>query len=382
MTEVIIASAVRTAVGKKNGVFRKVHPIDLAAAVLKEVVHRAGMEAAAVEDVVMGCVSPLKEQGMNIARLSLLRAGYPVTVPGVQINRMCGSGQQAIHFASQEIASGDMDVTIGGGVEHMTCVPIGSDGDTSTITPELHAQYTFVHQGVSAELVAEKYGVTKAEMDRYALQSHERAVAAIQAGCFADEIVGVKGLDKAGNEIIVTQDEGPRADTTLDKIASLQPAFREDGTITAGNASQVSDGAAAVLLMNKEKADQLGVKARGRIVAQTVVGSDPTIMLDGVIPATHKVLNKANLTIKDMDRIEINEAFAPVVLAWKKETDADLEKVNVNGGAIALGHPLGATGAKLLTSLLYELERIQGRYGLLTVCIGHGMSTAMIIERI
>ncbi|MGX1983376.1 acetyl-CoA C-acetyltransferase [Thermolongibacillus altinsuensis] len=381
MREVVIVEAVRTPVGKRNGVFRDVHPVHLAAAVLDEVVKRAGLSKELVEDIVMGCVTPIAEQGYNIGRLAALEAGFPVEVPAVQINRMCGSGQQALHFAAQEIKSGDMDVTIAAGVESMTKVPILSDGNERTIPPSLHEKYEFVHQGISAELIAEKYHLTREQLDEYAYESHRRAITAQENGIFDQEIVPVQGLDKDGNAITVTADEGPRKDTSLEALASLKPVFKQDGKITAGNASQMSDGAAAVLLMELQKALQLGLKPKAKIIAQVVVGSDPTYMLDGVIPATKKVLQKAGLTINDIDLVEINEAFAPVVLAWQKEIGAPFSKVNVNGGAIALGHPLGATGVKLMTSLVHELERRQGKYGLLTICIGHGMATATIIER-
>ncbi|KEZ47372.1 thiolase family protein [Metabacillus indicus] len=379
--DVVIVEAVRTAVGKRKGALRETHPVHLAAAVLDEVVKRAGVSKDLIEDVVMGCVSPIAEQGFNIGRLALLDAGFPVSVPAVQINRMCGSGQQAIHFACQEIRSGDMDIVIAGGVESMTKVPILSDGNEQTIPESLHTKYHFVHQGISAEMIAEKHGISRRELDEYALRSHQRALAAIEKGLFQSEIVPMKGLNKEGEEIDFHQDEGPRADTSLEALAGLKTVFKEDGAVTAGNASQMSDGAAAVLLMEAEKAKELGLKAKARIVAQAVVGSDPTYMLEGVIPATQKVLQKSGLTVNDIDLFEINEAFAPVVLAWQKEIGADLDKVNVNGGAIALGHPLGATGAKLMTSLIQELHRRDARYGLLTICIGHGMATATIIER-
>ncbi|MGJ7036083.1 thiolase family protein [Anoxybacillus eryuanensis] len=381
MREVVIVEAVRTPVGKRNGVFRDKHPVHLAAVVLEEVVKRAGVKKQFVEDIVMGCVTPIGEQGYNIGRLAALEAGFPVEVPAVQINRMCGSGQQAIHFAAQEIKSGDMNITIAAGVESMTKVPILSDGNERTIPPSLHEKYEFVHQGVSAELIAEKYGLTREQLDEYAYESHQRALRAQSEGRFTEEIVPVHGLDKDGNDMIVTADEGPRQDTSLEALAALKPVFKQDGKITAGNASQMSDGAAAALLMERETALRLGLKPKAKIVAQTVVGSDPTYMLDGVIPATKKVLHKTNLTMDDIDLVEINEAFAPVVLAWQKELGAPLSKVNVNGGAIALGHPLGATGVKLMTSLVHELERRKGRYGLLTICIGHGMATATIVER-
>ncbi len=382
MREAVIVSAVRTPVGKRKGVFRHIHPVELASHTLREVVNRAGIEKGEVEDIVMGCVTPIGEQGYNIGRLAALRAGFPVEVPAVTINRMCGSGQQAIHFAVQEILSGDMDVTIGAGVESMTRVPMLSDGGDQTIPPSLANQYQFVHQGISAELLAKKWGITREEADAYSLESHRRAVKALEEGYFQREIIPVPGHDEEGNPKIIERDEGPRADTSMVRLAVLKTVFREDGIVTAGNASQMSDGAAAVLIMDGKKARELGVSPRARIVSQVVVGSDPTLMLDGVIPATQKVLKKAGLRLDQIDVIEINEAFAPVVLAWQKALEADLSKVNVNGGAIALGHPLGATGAKLMTSLLHELERTHGRYGLLTICIGHGMSTATIIERL
>lgn len=380
--EVVIVEAVRTAVGKRGGVFRDVHPVHMASAVLRRLVQKAQVDKGLIEDIVMGCVSPVGEQGFNIGRLAGLEAGFPVEVPGVQLNRMCGSGQQAIHFAAQEILAGDMEVTIGAGIENMSKVPILSDGDERTIPDSLHDKYEFIHQGLSAERIAEKYGFTREQLDQYAYESHRRAIKAMESGVFKEEILPYKGSTKEGDPVLVEEDEGPRRDTSLERLAKLRPVFKEDGLVTAGNASQMSDGAAAVLLMDHQKAKELGIKSRARIVKRVVVGSDPTLMLDGVIPATKKVLNRAGLTIDDIDVVEINEAFAPVVLAWQQELGADLQKVNVNGGAIALGHPLGATGAKLMTTLLHELERRQGRYGLLTICIGHGMSTAAIIERL
>ncbi|WP_338780835.1 thiolase family protein [Metabacillus sp. FJAT-52054] len=380
--EAVIIEAVRTPAGKRKGVYRETHPVHLASGILKELTRRSGLNPNLIEDVVMGCVSPIKEQGLNIGRLAALDAGFPVTVPSVQLNRMCGSGLQAIQFACQEITSGDMDITVAAGVESMTKVPILSDGNDQTIPPSLKDQYHFVHQGVSAELIAVKYSLTREELDRFSFESHQKALAAQKNGRFDAEIFPVTGMDREGTTITVTQDEGPRADTSVEALAALKPVFKEDGVITAGNASQMSDGAAAILLMEKNKALQLGFKPRARIAANTVVGSDPILMLDGVIPATKKVLDKAGLKIEDIDLFEINEAFAPVVLAWMKELGPDREKVNVNGGAIALGHPLGATGVKLMTTLLHELERRNGRYGLLTICIGHGMAVATIIERL
>ncbi len=381
--EVVIVEAVRTPVGKKGGYFRETHPVHLAARTLHEVAARAGIEKNLVEDIVMGCATPIQEQGYNIGRLALLEAGFPVEVPSVQINRMCGSGQQAIHFASQAILAGDMDVVIAAGVESMSHVPILSDGnDEVTIPASLKEKYEFIHQGLSAERIAEKHQLSREEVDSYALESHRRAIAAIKNGLFDQEVFPLEGLDKEGNTILVQKDQGPRENTSMEALANLKPVFKENGLITAGNASQMSDGAAAILLMEAKTAEKHGLKPRAKITHRVAVGSDPTFMLEGVIPATKKVLEKAGLTIHDMDVIEINEAFAPVVLAWEKEIGADLAKVNVNGGAIALGHPLGATGTKLMTTLLHELERRNGKYGLLTICIGHGQATASIIERL
>lgn len=301
--EVVIVEAVRTPVGRRNGVFREVHPVHMAAHVLREVVERSGISPKEIEDIVMGCVTPIGVQGFNIGRLAALEADFPIEVPAVQINRMCGSGQQALHFASQEIRSGDMDITIAAGVESMTKVPILSDGNEETLPDSLKSKYHFVHQGMSAELIAEEYGLSRIDVDSFALESHKRARNAQKEGYFNREIVALEGMNKEGNKIIVDQDEGPRSDTSLAALGNLKTVFKADGIITAGNASQMSDGAAAILLMEKEKALQLGMKPRARIVGQAVVGSDPTYMLDGVIPATRKVLQKTGLTIEDIDLV-------------------------------------------------------------------------------
>ena len=380
MREAVIVEAVRTPIGRRKGTLSHIRPDDLAAMVLSEVVRRAGIEPGAVDDVVMGCVTQIGEQGYNIGRQAVLIAGFPVGVPAVSINRMCGSSQQAIHFACQEILSGDMDVVIAAGVESMSRVAMGSDG--GDFSPKVTARYEMVHQGISAELVAEKWGLSRAELDEFALESHRRAVAATREGRFGREIMPVEATLPDGSRVTLDRDEGPRPDTSLEKMASLVPAFKSGGVITPGNSSQISDGAAAVLLMSREKAEQLGLRPRARVIARAVVGSDPTIMLTGPIPATRQVLERAALRLEEMDAIEINEAFASVVLAWAKEFEPDLRKVNPNGGAVALGHPLGASGARLMTTLLHELERMGGRYGLQTMCIGHGMATATVIERI
>jgi acetyl-CoA acetyltransferase family protein len=390
MSEAVIIDAVRTPVGKKNGALSRVRPDDMLALALRELVDRVKLDPAEVEDVVAGCVSQVGEQSMNMAREAALIAGFPVDVPGTTVERFCGSGQQAVNFAAQAVKSGAMDVVIGSGVESMSRIPMGSDvlaepnpfGDSvGAISPKLQDLYEIIPQGLSANRVAQKYGINREEMDRFSLQSHHKSVAAIDEGRFKNEVVPVEVKDN-GNSHVVDTDEGPRRETSYEKIASLPPAFEPEGMITAGNSSQISDGAAAVLVMSEDKAKQLGLKPRARIVATAAVGTDPTLMLEGPIPATAKVLKKAGLELKDIDLFEVNEAFAAVVLAWLKETGADPEKVNYNGGAIALGHPLGCSGAKLITTVLNELERQDARYGLVTMCIGHGMGTGTIIERL
>lgn len=382
MREVVIVEGVRSAVGRRKGAFAETRPDELAALVLAELVDRAGVNKAEVEDVILGCVSQSGEQGGNIARTAALIAGFPDFVPGVTIDRQCGSSQQAIHFGAQAILAGDMDIVIAGGVESMTRVPMFSNMQGAKPSPKLTEKYEIINQGLSAERIAEKWGFSRRQLDEFALRSHTRALAAIEAGHYDKEIVSVEVTDESGEKRLVTKDEGPRPESTLEVLGGLKTVFDENGVITAGNASQMSDGASAVLLMSREKADELGLKPKARIVARAVVGSDPTLMLTGPIAATTKVLEKAGLAIGDMDRYEVNEAFAPVPLAWLHDIGADPEKLNVNGGAIALGHPLGATGTKLMVSLLHELERSGGRYGLLAICEGMGMANATIIERL
>jgi acetyl-CoA acyltransferase len=390
MSEAVIVDAVRTPVGKKNGALSGVRPDDLLAIALRELVDRVKLDPAEVEDVVAGCVTQVGEQSMNVAREAALIAEFPSDVPGTTVERFCGSGQQAVNFAAQAVKSGAMDVVIGGGVESMSRLPMGSDvlagpdpfGDSvGPISPKLSDLYEIIPQGLSANRVALKYGVDREAMDHLSLDSHRKAIAAIDDGRFKNEVVPVEVKDNGSSHVVDT-DEGPRRETSYEKISSLAPAFEPEGMITAGNSSQISDGAAAVLVMSEEKAKQLGLKPRARIVATAAVGTDPTLMLEGPIPATAKVLKKAGLELKDIDLFEVNEAFAAVVLAWLKETGADPEKVNYNGGAIALGHPLGCSGAKLITTVLNELERQDARYGLVTMCIGHGMGTGTIIERL
>jgi len=377
MSEVYILTAVRTPVGigKSTGALAQLAPIDLGAMVLREAVNRAGIDPGNVEDVIWGCVTPIDDQGANLARLSVLQAGFPVSVPAVTLNRMCGSGQQAVHFAAQAILAGDMDIVIAGGTEMMSHQPIGSDWPE--IWPE-NFPYDLVHQGISAELMAEKWGLNRKALDDYAYQSHWRAMGAIQQGHFESQILPINSPD--GN--VIDRDEGVRMPPDREKMNDLKPVFKPDGVITAGNASQVSDAAAAIVLASAKAVGRLNLIPRARIIARVVVGSDPVLMLDGPIPATKRVLERAGLDLSDIDVIEINEAFASVVLAWAQELNPNMLRVNPNGGAIALGHPLGATGAVLMTKLLHELERIEGTYGLQTMCIGHGMATATVIERI
>jgi acetyl-CoA acyltransferase len=377
MSEAFIIAAVRTpiGVGKAKGILAPIAPVDLASGVLQEIVRRTGLDASHIEDVIWGCVTQIGDQGANLARLAVLKAGFPVRVPAVTLNRMCGSGQQAIHFAAQAILAGDMDLVIAGGSEMMSHQPIGADYPASW---PVDFPYPLVHQGESAERMAEKWGLSREALDDFAYQSHLRAMHAIQNGYFESQILPVTRPDGQ----VACVDEGVRMPPDRQKMAALAPVFRPQGVITAGNSSQVSDGAAAVLLASPRAVGRYNIEPRARLVARTVIGSDPVLMLDGPIPATQQVLKRAGLTLQDVDVIEINEAFASVVLAWAQELEPDLARVNPNGGAIAHGHPLGATGAILMTKLLYELERVQGQFGLQTMCIGHGMATATVIERL
>jgi acetyl-CoA acetyltransferase family protein len=385
MREVVIVEAVRTPIGRRNGKLKDIHPVVLGSLVLKELVRRAGIEAGQVEDVVFGCVSQAGEQSLNIARSAWLTAGFPVTTPATTVDRQCGSSQQAIHFAANLIAASICDITIAGGVESMTRVPMGSNAMSpgSPFPPELTELYDLVPQGISAELIARKYGISRKQMDEFGVRSHRLAHEATDKGYFKSQIMPVEiSLNGNGHTEIFDKDEGIRPNASYEATSALQPAFNPEHSITAGNSSQISDGAAGVLLMSLEKAKQLGLKPRARIRAQAVVGTDPVLMLEGPIPGTAAVLKKAGLDLKSIDLFEVNEAFASVVLAWEKETGADLNKTNVNGGAIAVGHPLGASGAILMNRLLFELERRDLRYGLETMCCGGGIGTATIIDRV
>jgi len=383
MSEAYIVGAVRTPMGrgKQDGALNSVHPVDLLAKVLDASAERAGIPKEKVEDIIVGCVSPTDQQGANIARLGLLKAGFPVEIPGVQINRMCGSSQQAVHFGSQAIDAGDADIIIAGGIESMSRVPMGSDW--GVLTPEFleHFPFALASMGECAERIAEKWGLSRRALDEFGARSHQLAAAARANGSFADEIlpieVGVNGETK-----VIKDDEGIRDSLDIEKMGTLKTPFRENGVVTAANASQITDGAAAVALASGKAADALGLKKRARIVTRVVVGSDPALTLTGPIPATQLALKKAGMSIGDIDIIEINEAFASVVLAWAAEIKPDMDRVNPVGGAIAMGHPLGATGAILMTKMLHALERDNKQFGLQTMCIGHGMATATIIERL
>ncbi|HEX4925506.1 MAG TPA: thiolase family protein [Bdellovibrionales bacterium] len=374
MSEAYIFEGLRSPIGKGNGALAGVRPDDLLADVLAALVKKTNIKAEFVEDVITGCVTQVQEQGVNVGRNAALAAGFPVTVCGTTVNRLCGSSQQASSFAAGAVMSGANDLVIAAGTESMSRIPMGSD---AAVTSErILDRFDIIPQGLSAELIAEKWNMTREELNKFSYESHQKALKAIDEGKFASEIVPISANGKT-----VTTDEGPRRDTSLEKLANLKPAFKADGKISAGNSSQISDGAAALLIGNETAAKKYGLKPKARFVATAVAGIDPTIMLTGPIPATQKVLAKAGLTINDIDLIEINEAFAPVVISWLKECGADPKKVNVNGGAIALGHPLGASGARLLTTLVHEMERRKARYGLVTMCIGFGQATATIIER-
>jgi acetyl-CoA acyltransferase len=383
--EVVIAEAVRTPIGRghpEKGYYKDVHPSTLLARTYQELVNRSGLEASEVEDVITGCVQQFGEQGFNVGRNAWLEAGLPIETPATTIDRQCGSAQQAVNFAAALIASGVHDVAIGAGVEHMGHLPFAAALKTQeefgyAFTPELLERYNLVPQGLSAEMIADKWEIPRSELDELALRSHQRAAKATEEGRFERETMPFQ----VNGDTYVT-DQGIRPDTSLEKLASLKPAFKEDGRITAGNSSQVSDGAAAVLLMAREKADELGITPRARIVDQITVGVDPVIMLTGPIPATEQILERNGMKIDDLDLVEINEAFAPVVAAWQRELGPDMDRVNVNGGAMALGHPLGSTGARLLTTLLHELERSDSEYGLVTMCCGGGLGTGTIIQRL
>ena len=392
MTDAVIIDAVRTPGGKRNGKLRNWHAADLASEPLKALVERNGLDSGLVDDVIMGCVMQVGEQSLNVGRNAVLAAGFPESVPSTTLDRQCGSSQQALHFGAQGVIAGAYDIVIGGGVEVMSRTPMGASVVRDLgypFGPRMMARYAerggLVSQGEGAELIAEQWGITRDDMDEFSVRSHQRAAQATAEGRFERELIPVAIKDDERNDTdeLITTDEGIRPDSSVETLAKLKPAFRPDnGMVTAGNSSQITDGASGVLVMSDAKAAELGLTPRARFHAFAVAGSDPITMLTGPIPATKMALQRGGLTMDDIDVIEINEAFASVPLAWAKELDVDLDRVNVNGGAIALGHPLGASGAKLMATLLNELERTNGRYGLLTMCEGGGMANATIIERL
>jgi acetyl-CoA acetyltransferase family protein len=383
--EVVIVEAARLPVGRgheEKGYYKDTHPSTLLAKVYSELVARAGVDPAEVGDVICGCVQQFGEQGMNIGRNAWLEAGLPIEVPATTVDRQCGSAQQGINFAAALVASGVHDVAIGGGVEHMGHISFADGFEVmkehgAAFTPALLERFDLVNQGLSAEMIAEQWEIPRSELDEIGVRSHQLAARATEEGRFEREIVPFQ----ANGDTYVT-DQGIRPDTDIEALSKLKPAFKEDGRITAGNSSQVSDGAAAVLLMTRERADELGLEPRARIVDQTTVGVDPVIMLTGPIPATRKLLERNGMKIDDIDLFEVNEAFASVLAAWQRELEPDIDRVNVNGGAIALGHPLGSTGARLMTTLLHELERTDREVGLVTMCCGGGLGTGTLIQRV
>jgi acetyl-CoA acetyltransferase family protein len=383
--EVVIVEAARTPIGRgheQKGYYKDVHASNLLAKAYAEVLDRAGIDPAEVEDVVAGCVQQFGEQGINIARNAWLEAGLPIEAPATTVDRQCGSGQQAVNFAAALIASGVHDVVVAGGVEHMGHISFADSASVMedhgfAFSPQLLERYNLVPQGISAEMIADKWEIPRSELDEIGLRSHQLAAKATEEGRFEREIIPFQV-----NGDTYTTDQGIRPDTSLEVLSQLKPAFKEDGKVTAGNSSQVSDGAAAVLLMTREKAEALGLEPRARIYDQTTVGVDPVIMLTGPIPATRKLLERNSIEMDDIDLVEVNEAFASVVAAWRRELDPDMDRVNVNGGAIALGHPLGSSGARLITTLLHEMERSDKEMGLVTMCCGGGLGTGTLLQRI
>jgi len=402
MREAVIVEAVRTPVGKRDGWLRGYHPAELGAIVLRELLTRTGLkgqhvpsgrDGVPIDQVILGCVGQVGEQGANVARNVVLQAGFPIEVPATTVDFQCGSSEQAVHLAAALIQSQAADIVIAGGVESMSRVPMGSNflnGPGSPFTPEIMQQYNIISQGLAAEVIAEDWQIGRRELDEIGFRSHTLAAKATEAGWFKKEIVplpipsgrdGVPTTLEDGRQVTVDRDEGIRNNPSLEKMAALQAPFKEGGVVTAGNSSQISDGAAALLVMGLDTARSLSLSPRARIVAQYVVGVDPHSMLTGPIPATHGVLKRAGLGLDQMDLIEVNEAFAAVLAAWRRELQPDMDRVNSQGGAIALGHPLGATGARLMVTLVHALERTGGRYGLQTMCCGGGLGIATILER-
>jgi acetyl-CoA acetyltransferase family protein len=387
LQEAVIVDAVRTPLGRRGGKLKDWHPVDLGAEVLSALVKRSGIDPALIDDVIMGCLDQVGEQGANIGRLAALAAGLPESVPGTTVDRQCGSAQQSAHFAAQGVMAGAYDIVIAAGVESMTRVPFWSNvSDRSEVYgPRFRERYhldpdAWIDQGVAGELVADKWEIGREEMDALALESHRRAARATTEGRFANEIVPLRVVGEDGEEVMST-DEGIRPDSSMEALAKLRTVFREDGKLTAGNSSQITDGAAAILIMSERKASELDLSPLARFHTFALAGINPVEMLSGPIPATRKVLDRSGLALDDIDLFEVNEAFAAVPLAWQRETGVDMERVNVNGGAIALGHPVGASGARIMATLVHEMQRTGARYGLQTMCEGGGMANATILER-
>ncbi len=393
MREAVIVDAIRTPLGRRGGVLSKNHPVETSALLLKALAERNHMDPDVVDDVIYGCVSEVGAQSTNLARNVVLTAGWPYTIPGVTLDRQCSSSQQAVHFAANQIGSGTHDVVVAGGTEFMSQIPLGANMGQNLGFPFTQAMsdlYDLSSQGIAAERIAEKWGISREEADEFAVESQMKAARAQGEGRFKSEMIPVPGKKKVKKEdgtedwldATIDFDEGIRPNTTVEGLAALKASFKDDGVHHAGNSSQITDGSSAVLLTHPDKAKEMGWRPRARIVSQAVVGSDPALMLTGPITATPMALQRAGLTMRDIDLVEINEAFASVVLAWKREMSADMSRVNVNGGAIALGHPTGCTGARLFGTLLNELERTGGKYGLVTMCVGGGIGTATVIERL
>lgn len=383
MTEVVIVDAIRTPLGRRNGWLREQHPVKLGAHAIKALLERTGLARDAVDHVLFGCVSQVSEQTFNIARNVVLESGLPIQVPATSLDFQCGSSQQAVHLAAAMVTSRQADIIIAGGVESMTRVPMGSSlNNGQPFTSFIMEEYNMIPQGIASDEIAQQWQISREEVDDLSYESHIRAAKATEAGYLRREIAPIEGVDDDGRVFTVEMDQGFRANPDRARMGTLNPAFTLNGVTTAGNSSQISDGAAAVLVMTAEKARELGLKPRARIVATVTVGSDPHLMLTGPIAATQKVLDRAGMSLDQIDLFEVNEAFATVVRMWQKETGADMSKVNVHGGAIALGHPLGGSGARLMTALINALEVHDKRYGLQTMCCGGGMATGTIIERI
>lgn len=383
MREVVLVDAVRTPLGRRNGALREVHPVTLGAHALSALLERNSLAPEHVEHLVWGCVGQVSEQAFNIARNTWLHLGYPVETAATSIDFQCGSGQQSIHIAAAMVGSGQYDVVVAGGVESMSRVPMGTSlAGGAPFTPEIMAKHNIIHQGMSSDKIAKQWDIPREELDRYSALSHQKAAQATANGWFKNEIAPIQGLDDAGAPIEVSTDQGIRENISLEKMGTLKPAFGEDGVTTAGNSSQITDGAAAILVTTAERAKALGLAPRARIVAATTVGSDPHLMLTGPVAATRKVLEKAGKSIHDMDHVEINEAFATVVMMWKREIGPEMDRVNPHGGAIALGHPLGASGARITATLLNALHTHKKKLALQTICCGGGMATGMVLERL